>query len=67
MGTLAHYIGEETKTPPRDPIEAGFSVRTVLKGRAYSTQEAKEKVDAFERARHAERFGKVRQPAKKSV
>jgi hypothetical protein len=60
-GTLAVYIGEKTKHPPRDPAEAGFTVRVVLQGFAYTEEEASDRVDAFIRKRLTERAGKTRQ------
>jgi hypothetical protein len=66
MGTLAAYIGEKAKLPPRDPIEAGFTVRIVAQGFAYSEKEANDRVNAFISARQAQQIGKARQRAEKN-
>jgi hypothetical protein len=64
-GTLAIYVGEETKLPPRNPKEAGFSVRVVEKGFAYTEKEARDRLDAYIRRRQLEQMGKARRRARK--
>jgi hypothetical protein len=62
-GTLALYIGQETKLLPRDPNEAGFPVRVVEEGLAYSREEARNRLDAYIRGRQLARVGKARRRA----
>jgi hypothetical protein len=67
MGTLAAYVGEKAKLPVRDPAEAGFTVRVVARGFAYSEKEANDRVNAFIRRRFVQQNGKARQRAEKSL
>src|SRR5271157_4414110 len=62
-GTLALYIGDETTHPPRDPKEAGFTVRVVDEGFAYTKKEARDRLDAYIRRRQLEQRGKARRRA----
>jgi len=64
-GTLALYIGEETKRPPRNPTEAGFTVRVVEEGLAYTEKEARDRLDAYIRRRQLAQLGKARRRATK--
>jgi hypothetical protein len=63
MGTLVAYIGNATKNPPRNSVEAGFTVRVVLQGCAYTEKEARHRVDAFIRRRQLAQLGKSRRRA----
>ncbi len=59
-GTLALYIGDETNHPPRDPKEAGFTVRVVEEGFVYTKKEARDRLDAYIRRRQLAQIGKAR-------
>ena len=59
-GTLAVYIGEETRHPPRDPMEGGVPVRVVEEGFAHTKKEARDRLDAYIRRRQLEQRGKQR-------
>ena len=69
-GTIALYIGEETKLPPRDEFEVVIDgkkltvkTRVVEEGFAYSRQEASDRADAYMRRQAVERIGRARRRA----
>jgi hypothetical protein len=62
-GTLVIYIGEETKLPPRDSKEAGFAVRVVEEGFAYTKRDARDRLDAYIRRRQWAQTSKARRRA----
>lgn len=71
-GTIALYIGEETKLPPRHDFEVEVDgkqvkvkVRVLEEGFVYSREEASDRADAYLRRQAVERTGRARRRAKR--